>query len=141
MTHYADDIDPSSDKELIELLRSRLEEIIQILEDYQEDSRPEPHRHKSPPDQISKMVSYQTEVLNKCMGRTWTADHPKHKLLTAIARDVPEELIMNALGAMQDQRQRNLSTYGRVVSNLDSYYIGALKRMCNRDNLLVNIGW
>ena len=79
-----------------------------------------------------EMRNYQTEVLNKCVGRAPKTEHPNVGLLYRIGEQVPEQTIMAALAVMQDARNNNLNMDKDVeyIKNLEAYYFATLKGMC-----------
>ena len=123
-------------EETIENLRKiqvMLTQISEFVSDLIEDETYEmpPVNHHSPPAEVEKMVHYQEEVLNKCNGRMFCTPHPKKPLLVEIAKQVPRYIIEQALATMQDGRQRNLDSNNAYINNLDAYYFGILRNMCN----------
>ena len=71
------------------------------------------------------LLDYQLEVLVKIGGgikaRKYTA------MLLKIAQNTPEEVIMAALAATQDARNRSLDPERQKLRDPFSYYIGCLK--------------
>ena len=84
------------------------------------------------------MRDYQTEVLNKCAGRTPGSEHPKVGLLYRIGEQVPYHVIHDALGWMQDARNNNLNMDKdmKYISDLEAYYFKILSDMCNRKGII-----
>ena len=76
-----------------------------------------------------ELRDYQTEVLNKCVGRR-SVDHPKAGLLFRIGEQIPASLILTSLAFMQDARLNNLNGDRETVNNLEAYYFATLKGMC-----------
>ncbi|MHC4622099.1 MAG: hypothetical protein ACYTEQ_30550, partial [Planctomycetota bacterium] len=64
-------------------------------------------RNTVPDAEAFKLRDYQTEVLNKIVGRLPFEEHPKVGLLWKIGKEGGRQLVMAALGAMQDARNRN----------------------------------
>jgi len=71
------------------------------------------------------MFDYQLEVLCKIGGGIKARKYSS--MLLKIAREAPEEVIMDALAATQDARGRSLDPELKTLRDPFSYYIGCLK--------------
>ena len=85
-----------------------------------------------------EMRNYQTEVLNKCVGRQ--GEHPQAGRLYRIGEKYPESLIRAALGITQDARLNNLNGDREHIKDLEAYYFATLKGMC-KDQGITTTFW
>jgi len=100
-------------------------------------------KHEVPDAAAFPLANYQTEVLNKCTGREAGAEHPRGGLLFLIAKHVPREHVMAALGSLQDARNRNLNPDpgSNPVKDLERYYFGTVHNLCRKHGIDTPINW
>ena len=100
------------------------------------------HCRRSVPDaEAFKLRDYQSEVLNKCVGRLPFEEHPKVGLLWKIGKEGGRQLVMAALAAMQDARNNNANPEMETVSDLEAYYFATVRNMFAEQQIETTINW
>jgi hypothetical protein len=100
------------------------------------------HYRRTVPDASAFYLrDYQTEVLNKCVGRQAGTEHPKAGLLWKIAKEGGSELVNTALAAMQDARNNNRNPNMETVDDLEAYYFATVRNMFEEQGIETTINW
>ncbi|GAG09052.1 unnamed protein product, partial [marine sediment metagenome] len=100
------------------------------------------HCRRSVPDaEAFELRDYQSEVLNKCVGRYPFEEHPKVGLLWKIGKEGGRQLVMYALAAVQDARNNNANPDRETVGDLEAYYFATVRNMFAEQGIETTINW
>ena len=100
-----------------------------------------PNTYKATKADAEHWSQYQAEVLNKCEGRQSYTKPSEWKLICKVAWYVPGSIIMQALGKMQDERNRLRDRDAKHVDSLTRYYFATVRSMCREHGVETSIEW